>query len=52
VCAARIRDHPYLLLYKRILEHRQASRMDAARLMEQELEDLIRNEGSSIDRSD
>lgn len=39
-----------LQLYRRILEHRQAARMDAARSMEKELEELINNEGGSVDR--
>ncbi len=44
--AARIRDHPYMLLHKRILEHRRNNRVDAARSMEQELEELINQQGS------
>jgi hypothetical protein len=35
-----------MLLHKRILEHRRNNRVDAARSMEQELEELINQQGS------
>ncbi|EIE24051.1 hypothetical protein COCSUDRAFT_62574 [Coccomyxa subellipsoidea C-169] len=49
--AARIRDHPFMQLHMRILEHRKNNRVDAANSMERELEDLI-NQQSSPDRQE
>ncbi|KAK9906754.1 hypothetical protein WJX75_007449 [Coccomyxa subellipsoidea] len=49
--AARIRDHPFMQLHMRILEHRKNNRVDAANSMERELEDMI-NQQSSSDRQE
>ncbi|BDA46277.1 hypothetical protein COCOBI_08-3690 [Coccomyxa sp. Obi] len=44
--AARIRDHPFMQLHMRILEHRKHNREEAARSMERDLEDLIEKQSS------
>ena len=38
--AARIRDHPFMRMHMRILEHRRNKREEAAKTMEQELEQI------------
>ncbi|CAK0751507.1 hypothetical protein CVIRNUC_002073 [Coccomyxa viridis] len=48
--AARIRDHPFMRMHMRILEHRRNKREDAAKTMEQELEQMITEQSGSPDR--
>lgn len=50
ICAARIRDHPFMRMHMRILEHRRNKREDAAKTMEQELEQMITEQSGSPDR--
>lgn len=50
VFAARIRDHPFMRMHMRILEHRRNKRDDAAKTMEQELEQMITEQSGSPDR--
>lgn len=47
---ARIRDHPFMRMHMRILEHRRNKREDAAKTMEQELEQMITEQSGSPDR--
>lgn len=49
-CAARIRDHPFMRMHMRILEHRRNKREDAAKTMEEELEQMITEQSGSPDR--
>ena len=50
IFAARIRDHPFMRMHMRILEHRRNKRDDAAKTMEQELEQMITEQSGSPDR--
>ena len=50
VAAARIRDHPFMRMHMRILEHRRNKREDAAKTMEQELEQMITEQSGTSER--
>lgn len=39
--AARIRDHPFMMLFRRITDHEKAGRSDAANSLRRQLEQLI-----------
>ena len=49
-CAARIRDHPFMRMHMRILEHRRNKREEAAKTMEQELEQMITEQSGTPER--
>jgi hypothetical protein len=47
ICAARIRDHPFMQLHMRMLEHLKAGRREQAAQLSRELENIIRDSATT-----